>query len=490
MLLALIRMCFNLNSTVESRFNNLSKFIIGLLIILPPFQLKAEVPATNSDCLLLGPKPSFIMKLPSSSSQFLMSKKLISTGFSSEFSFSHTLPMSNGYLLAFLQPRKTSLFSRSHGVCYAKKDINHLIASIKQQLPQIKDITPNFLSSVMEISPPDAEQQWNLHLPPGGINAVNTWLDFTRGEPSISIAILDTGMIDNDDLRTNIIPGVYFTEAGKFGVSATPSCQHCANAQHGTVIAGIIASTGTYEDSIYGVAPHSMVLPINVFTQFDNPDICGPSPCLYSYLSDQINALHWLAGAQFPNLPAPSSSIVGINMSFGNLSPCPVVAQNALDQINNRGLSIVVAAGNHNTDARNDYPANCNHVISVAATGFYGERASYSNWGQSVTIAAPGGNAAHGIWIKLQDTDKRYTQGTSLAAPHVAGVIALLYSIDANLNPEKIKAIITAKDAVTPFPSSNLLPEELTPCNEEYSCGAGIINAYQSLAKALSSHSF
>ena len=158
-----------------------------------------------------------------------------------------------------------------------------------------------------------------------------------------------------------------------------------------------------------------------------------------------------------------------------------------MNQVQKKGLSVIAAAGNQNNDAAREYPANCSGVIAVAATGPFGERASYSNWGSTVTIAAPGGNGQNGSIYSTIEDGYAYKQGTSLAAPHVSGVIALLYSIDPTLDPIKVKEIITAKDAMTPFPPSETLPAGTFSCIDanfpEKSCGAGIINAYKSAQK-------
>jgi len=286
------------------------------------------------------------------------------------------------------------------------------------------------------------------------------------------------------------IPGVHFTNAGDTGISATPSCLDCSGFNHGTMVAGIIASTGepTYGQSLFGVAPQSTILPINVFTKFTDQETCGFPPCIYSYLSDQMSALAWLTGEYFANLPGAPSTTVGINMSLGTLTSCPQSAQRILTQVQSKGLSVVVAAGNQNMDAARNYPANCDNVISVAATGFYGERASYSNWGESITLAAPGGNGRYSIYSTAHDNGYLNKQGTSLASPHVAGVIALLYAINPKLNPVKIKEIITSPASITPFPLPEALPKGSLSCvdvnNPNKLCGAGIINAYKAVQVA------
>ena len=453
-----------------------------LIVSFQCHQALANIQSPNDSCILLGPRPSFIIKFKEQPTRNTLHS--IST---SSIAFTHAKPMSGQHVIAYFTPEKhpSQLLQESKLGCYTQDSLLKLMQKIKQST-MIEEITPNFLSSTMEVSQPNGPIQWNLLSPPGGIDAKNTWLDFTTGQPSVTIAILDTGIMNHDALNTNILPGVHFTDNGSSGFGATPSCIQCAGYNHGTLVAGIIAATGasTYGESVFGVAPNSTILPINVFTKFNDSKTCGFPPCLLSYLSDQINALHWLTGNDFPDLDAPPSTVVGINMSLGNVTACPAAAQNALNQVQEKGLSVIVAAGNQNNDAAHDYPANCSGVIAVAATGPFGERAVYSNWGSTVTIAAPGGNGQNGSIYSTIDDAYAYKQGTSLAAPHVSGIIALLYSIDPTLDPEKVKKIIMAPDAMTPFPSTENLPEGALSCIDanlpKKSCGVGSIKAYQS----------
>lgn len=457
-----------------------------LIVVLQYHQAIANASSSNSLCVLLGPTPSFIIKLAHRSPQKFVKKQLTQSELqaisTSSITFTHAKSMSGDYFIAYFKPEQ------SESGCYAPGDLSRLMKQIKQS-SMVEEIMPNFLSSTLEVRSESVLSQWSLLSPPGGVDAQNTWQYYTTGQPSATIAVLDTGILNHDALNPNILPGVHFTDNGFSGIDATPSCMQCAGYNHGTFVAGIIAATGApaYGESMFGVAPNSTILPINVFTQFTDIKTCGFPPCLFSYLSDQINALYWLAGDAFLDLPHPPATIVGINMSLGTVSSCPEVAQNALNQVQNKGLSVIVAAGNQNNDVVRDYPANCSGVISVAATGPYGERASYSNWGSTVTIAAPGGNGENGSIYSTIDDAYAHKQGTSIAAPHVAGIIALLYSIDPTLDPIKVKKIITAEDAVTPFPLQDNLPLNSLSCINpqfpEKSCGAGIINAYKSAQK-------
>ncbi|MDF1646740.1 MAG: S8 family serine peptidase [Legionellaceae bacterium] len=475
---------------------NFSNYIfIGLLCI--SYSLQTNPQHTSEDsCLLLGPTPSFIIKpspqfMKYAQAHGLTAQYLNQNLRKTDIYFTDTSAIANGYFIAHFTPIPKNMHNMGmpHQHCYSSTDLQKINTLIKKNMPNIEEVTPNFLSSITSYAKPDPNIQWNLLEAPGGIDISQYWAYFTHYLPSIIVAVLDTGIMTNQALNQNILPGVYFSNAGDYGLSAAPSCVTCAGANHGTLVAGIIAATGklAYGQHVFGVAPQSNILPVNVFTRFDDKETCGYPPCMYSYLSDQINALHWLMGKDFFKLPAAPKTIKAINMSLGNLSDCPVFAQKTLTQAKEKGQSVVVASGNQDINASRVYPANCTDVISVAATGKYGERADYSNWGEAITIAAPGGNKQHSIYSTTHDS-YRYLQGTSLAAPHVTGVIALIYAINPNLTASEATDMITSKDTTTPFPESNALPQPLRSCNDihlpQKTCGIGILNAYKATAKA------
>src|SRR5262249_55880305 len=143
-----------------------------------------------------------------------------------------------------------------------------------------------------------------------------------------------------------------------------PSCDSSCRAHfHGTHVAGIVSASGVlaYGESIYGVAPTSKILPVNVFTKFTNPLDCGgvaKTPCLRNATADLINALNWLNGQNFAGLPnAPY--VTTVNVSLEATGVCVVPLQEVMNQLFTKNISIAVAAGNGNTNAANVTPANC-----------------------------------------------------------------------------------------------------------------------------------
>jgi serine protease len=188
------------------------------------------------------------------------------------------------------------------------------------------------------------------------------------------------------------------------------------------------------------------------------------------YTSDIADGIIWASGGTVSGVPAIAARAQVINMSLGGGGACDTTTQNAINGARSRGTVVVVAAGNESQNASNSSPANCAGVITVAATNRSGGRASYSNYGTIVDVAAPGGDSGAAILSTLNagtkapgaDSYAGY-MGTSMATPHVAGVVALMLAKNGALTPDDVEARL--KSSVRAFPAS---------CS---GCGAGIVNA-------------
>jgi serine protease len=198
--------------------------------------------------------------------------------------------------------------------------------------------------------------------------------------------------------------------------------------------------------------------------------------------SDIADAMRWAAGLSVTGIPANLHPAKVLNFSLGGSGPCPTTYQSAINDVNNAGGIVVVSAGNSNTDASNARPANCNGVITVGATNRSGVRTFCSNYGSVVDISAPGGDgdglvlSTSNAGIQSLTTDSyAYKAGTSMAAPHVAGVASLIVGWNPTLNWSQVENIL--KNTAKPFGPGHT-------CTGTTTCGAGIVNAYAAFLDA------
>jgi len=339
---------------------------------------------------------------------------------------------------------------------------------------------------------PKYNQQWHYFEAAGGINLPAAW-DISTGSASVRIAVIDTGSRPHVDLLSNTLPGYDFiSDAGKAldgngrDSDATDVGDYtpkgaCGNGEpaqdrgsswHGTHVAGTIAAATNNGVGIAGVNWNSKIVPVRVLGR------CG------GLTSDIVDGMLWAAGQSVQNVPANPNPAQVLNLSLGGGRTCSNTYQSAINTIRNAGSTIVVAAGNSNANAANFTPASCNGVINVAATNRQGARANYSNYGSSVDVAAPGGEAStasNGVLSTLNDgantpgsDSYEFYQGTSMAAPHVAGVVSLMYSVKPSITPTEVEAILKSSSRTFPQVSGRQCTVAL--------CGDGIIDAGAALA--------
>ena len=333
---------------------------------------------------------------------------------------------------------------------------------------------------------PYYQNQWHYFDPVGGIDLPRAW-DIGRGD-GVVVAVIDTGITSHPDLNAKLVPGYDFiadlaTANDGNGRDADPSDpgdwveeNECGDGEeaedsswHGTHVAGTVAAHTNNGIGVAGVAPLAKILPVRVLGK------CG------GWTSDIADAIVWSAGGSVSGVPANANPAEVINLSLGGEGPCGATYQNAINFAVSRGSVVVVAAGNDNTSVENQSPANCNNVIAVASTDLDGTRSSFSNAGTAIDVAAPGGGGtiSDGSQVGIASTANDgtttpgapayyYYQGTSMAAPHVAGVVAMMQALSPR-SPAEVESILkqTAK-AVPPFDCPG-------------GCGAGKINAYAAL---------
>jgi serine protease len=401
------------------------------------------------------------------------------------------------------------------------------VAEIARRLsadPQVEYAEPDRIMLPM-LFPDDARyaDQWHYHsnvaqVPylavAGGANLPGAW-DITTGSASIVVAVIDTGLVPHADIDTNIldgtgrvVPGYDFivadggpcpggacvandgggrdadpTDPGDWVTLAESTtvggifqgCPVSDSSWHGTHVAGTIGALSNNATGVAGINWVSGILPVRVLGK------CG------GFLSDIVDGMRWAAGLTVPGVTTNPNPAKVLNLSLGGPGTCSATEQNAINAIVTAGSVVVVAAGNDgvNIGVTPVSPANCTNVISVAVVNRDGGRAFYSNYGATVEIAAPGGE-----WAVFFDPDSvlstlnngtttpvaspagdiyQYYQGTSMAAPHVAGIVSLMLSANPALTPAQ--SLATLQDSARAFPTGT--GRDCTAST----CGAGIIDA-------------
>lgn len=367
------------------------------------------------------------------------------------------------------------------------------IAARLNASPNVLYAEPDYLNVPMGgPNDPLYSQQWDFGPPSsGGANIEAAW-EYTTGDPNLTIAVIDTGIRpDHPDLAGRLVSGLgydfvndSFVANDGSGRDSDPSdpgdwtdfgeCGGFGNSSswHGTHVAGTIAAATNNGIGVAGINQKSKILSLRALGK------CG------GYVSDISDAIRWAAGIPVIGVPANTHPARVINMSLGGSAACPLSYQNAIDDAVARGTVVVVAAGNQGMPANGVTPANCNNVIAVGATNRQGQLANYSNYGPEVDLSAPGGeqsfdNDPNGVLSTLNSgtttpstSTYGYYQGTSMAAPHVAGVASLLLSVEPTLTPAEIESLL--KSNITAFPSG---------CAQgSGNCGTGILNAAKVLA--------
>jgi serine protease len=283
---------------------------------------------------------------------------------------------------------------------------------------------------------PYYKHQWHLDQ----IQMPRAWLR-SRGE-GVVVAVIDTGVSFEDyssgrrrwvrapDLaETPFVAGYDFVDR-----DAHPNDEH----GHGTHVSGTIAQSTNNGIGVAGVAPRASIMPLRVLDRNGRGSF-----------GDVAAAIRWAAdhGAHV------------INMSLGGGLPSQAVKR-AIDYAHGKGVVVVAAAGN-SSRSRVEYPAMHDHVIAVGAVRFDETLTFYSCYGKGLDVVAPGGDirvdqnndgVPDGV---IQNTlvpgttdrhDYLGYMGTSMAAPHVAGVVALIHANGVR-DPDTIESILkrTAK---------------------------------------------
>jgi len=295
-----------------------------------------------------------------------------------------------------VNPYLNSEFSEADHVYIVEGDKQLLSYLKKSKLSKETEfIEPNYIYSQSEVpNDPDYSQQWNLR----SINVESAW-DDTKGS-GVTVAVIDTGISPVPDLKdTKFVKGYDFVNN---------QVEAYDDAGHGTHVAGTIAQSTNNGYGVAGIAYEATLMPLKVLGASGGGTV-----------ADIAEAIRFAAdnGADV------------INMSLGGSGESKLMEE-AINYAHQKGVFLVAAAGNSNQNSAS-YPARYPHVVGVAALDSVGVKAPYSNFGAGVDISAPGGSEAGKILQETIDPEANVPifvgyQGTSMAAPHVAGVAALV----------------------------------------------------------------
>ncbi len=405
-----------------------------------------------------------------------------------------TLPSANIKII------KTNNFRKN----IIKVDIDGKRPSIKQMKSLAKELSSR---SDIEYAEPDyimrpllvpndtayVSEHWHYKNTLGGANLEGAW-DITTGSISDTIAVIDTGVLPHSELVSKILPGYDFitdiqsandddgrdnnaTDSGDWCYEGDAcyinSDDYSTSSWHGTHIAGTIAALSNNNEGMTGINWSAKILPLRVL---------GKGGGLTSDITD---AMLWAVGIHVEGVPNNPNPAKVLNLSLGGPQSCSQTYADTIEQVNATGAIVVVAAGNADVNVVNSNPASCLGVITVAASSEDGSRAYYSNYGALIDITAPGGNDDKdsmiystldgGSTTPINDNSYANYKGTSMAAPHIAGIVSLITSTDILPNTSYAQINYILQETARAFPTGTD-----DDCNIDI-CGAGIVDAKAAL---------
>ncbi|MCO6429227.1 MAG: S8 family serine peptidase [Deltaproteobacteria bacterium] len=369
----------------------------------------------------------------------------------------------------------------------------NLCRMLLKQNPNLATCSPNYIVSTAETDPyidlqcGDPEKcNWGVgNKPDTDIDLSQAW-EVTDGEPSLIVAVLDTGLdLAHPDIAGNLwinsgeVPGNGIDDDANgyiddvHGVDVMSGGPPLDGNGHGTHVAGIIAAVRNNSIGIAGVAPRVKVLPVKILNDEGIGTVANANAGI-NYIADLV----LLRGER----------IVVFNNSWGGFIPSDQIAalRTAFERAAQAGIFATAAAGNGGSDRRGDnidnleyYPAKIgtSNIVVVAATKYPGVLASFSNFGpNSVDLAAPGEDirsllASGTTFGRLPENGTTLASGTSMSTPFVAGVAALVASRFPELSPEGIKQRLYSRSYPMPQPDIEKL------------ISGGRVNAYYALSE-------
>ena len=356
-----------------------------------------------------------------------------------------------------------------------------LVIKALRKRSDVQFADPNYIVRHYETEPDDTYYYLQWHYPQ--INLPQAW-DETHGSEDVIVAVVDTGVLmGHPDLSGNLTDTGYdFISSTSIsndgdgiddnpddpGDSATPG----ASSFHGTHCAGTIAASTNNNAGVAGVGWNTKVMPIRVL------GIDGGT----NY--DVMQGVRYAAGLENDSGTVPAQIAHIISMSLGGDGHSSS-EQSVFDAVREAGVIVIAAAGNSATSTPS-YPAAYDGVISVSAVNINSTLASYSNYGGTIDVAAPGGDSGDYdgdgytdlVWSTCGDDSSGTIQynyeakgGTSMATPHVAGVVALMKSLASDLTPDELDGLL----------EGGYITNDIGDEGRDNYYGYGLIDAYKAV---------
>lgn len=355
----------------------------------------------------------------------------------------------------------------------------------------VAEAFPNWILSATAVpdDPFYAYQAWHYEQ----INMPDAW-DIEDGSTDrITVAVLDTGWFPHPDIDWGVGANFVNWNAATGEPAATEgditnARTNDGNSPHGTHVAGTIGALSNNAEGAAGINWNVELLPIKVLGGTNGS----------GSLAGILEGAWWALGYDGPEYGGHvnESPARVINMSLGGalFETCPASIDAFYAYFASLGMITVTSAGNEGSPSDINFPASCPSVITVGATGPTGARAYYSNYGAFVDVMAPGGDFDYdhpltdafpaGVLSTVYDENGpgfSFMQGTSMAAPHVTGVVSLLLAQDPTLGTEQVREILHNASYPLTYGECNVPSMGFDGQNV---CGAGLLDAAAALSGA------
>jgi serine protease len=363
-----------------------------------------------------------------------------------------------------------------------KADTLQIIKSLRRRA-DVRYAQPNYIRNALAIpNDPQYPRQWHYPL----INLPQSW-DVTTGSNTVIVAVIDTGvLLNHPDLANRLTSDGYdfISDPSRAldgdGIDPDPDDPGDGgpggSSFHGTHVSGILAAETDNDIGVAGVTWSTRIMPLRALGQSGGTDF------------DILQAVRYAAGLDNDSGTLPAQQADIINLSLGGTSFSPA-ARDIFTEVRAGGIIVIAAAGN-SASSTPMYPAAYDGVVSVSAVDINKDLTGYSNFGPTIDLAAPGGDNTADINVDgfpdgvlstcgndttgVIEFTYCFFQGTSMAVPHMAGVVALMRAIYPALTPEELDILLT----------SGSITEDIGPAGRDDKFGHGLIDAFGALAAA------